>query len=79
MAKSRIRAVIGLLLNIFILPGLGSLIGGRYLAGIFQLILIVISFILDLTIVGLVIGIPLGALVWLWALITGISMFMRAR
>ena len=79
MAKSRIRAVIGLLLNIFILPGLGSLIGGRYLAGIFQFILIVISFILDLTIVGLVIGIPLGALVWLWALITGISMIMRAR
>ena len=79
MAKSRIRAIIGLLLNIFILPGLGSLIGGRYLAGIFQLILIVISFILDLTIVGLVIGIPLGALVWLWALITGISMIMRAR
>ena len=79
MAKSRVRAIIGLLLNIFILPGLGSLIGGRYIAGIFQLVLIIISFILDLTIIGLVIGIPLGAIVWIWALVTGISMIMRAK
>lgn len=46
--------IIGLIVNILILPGLGSIIGGRIKTGIWQIVLIVIAGFLCL------IGIPLS-------------------
>jgi TM2 domain-containing membrane protein YozV len=67
-------AIIGLLLNILILPGLGSLIGGRTKTGIWQLILSVIGIVLSFVIIG----IPILIASWIWALVTGIQMIQEA-
>jgi len=74
--------IIGLIINILVLPGLGSIIGGRMKEGIWQLAILfgsfVVGVILTITIVGAVIGIPLMVLgpiaAWIWALVTGIQM-----
>ena len=50
-------AIAGLLLNVILLPGLGSLIGRKTQPGILQLIFFLLSIILDFTIIGLIIGI----------------------
>lgn len=67
-------AIVALILNILIFPGLGSLIGGRTKTGIWQIVLIVVSVILDITIIGLIIGIPLGIGVWIWGIVTGVQL-----
>ena len=80
MTKSEIKkpsqgiAILSLILNILILPGLGSLIGGKITAGILQLIFSLIGLVLTLTLIGAVIGIPLMIAMWIWALITGIQL-----
>lgn len=76
---SRGIAIVGLILNILILPGLGSLIGGRIGLGIIQLIFSLIGFALSLTIIGIVIGIPLIVAMWIWALVTGIQLIKEAE
>ncbi|MEK6878020.1 MAG: hypothetical protein AABY22_00350 [Nanoarchaeota archaeon] len=68
-------AIVALLLNILILPGLGSLIGGRTRTGIIQLILVVVS----IPLLFILVGIPLLIAVWIWALITGIQIIKGAR
>ncbi len=78
-------AIVGLLLNILILPGLGSLIGGRTEEGIWQIALsvgsVILMFILIITVIGVlllpfVFLLPLAA--WIWGLITGIQMVSEA-
>lgn len=63
-------AIIGLIINILILPGLGSIIGGRIKAGIWQLVL----FIIGIPLCFVIIGIPLIIAVWIWGIVTGIQM-----
>ncbi len=72
-------AIVGLLINVLVLPGLGSLIGGKTTPGILQLIFFIISIILDVTIIGLIIGIPLGIAMWIWGLVTGIGLIKEAE
>ncbi len=78
-------AAVALLVNALLMPGLGSILGGRIQAGIWQLVLgigsVVLMFILVLSIVGillmpLVLLAPLAA--WIWAIVTGISLLMEA-
>ncbi len=82
-AKQKISeglAIVCLVLNILILPGLGTLIGGRTREGVWQLVLLIggliIGFLLTITIVGAIIGIPimiagpLGA--WIWGIVSGV-------
>lgn len=79
-------AIVGLLLNILILPGLGSLIGGRIQEGIWQLVLsvgsILLAVILFITIVGILL-LPIVFLApvaaWIWGLVTGIQMVSDAN
>ncbi|MBI5872137.1 hypothetical protein HZB88_03555 [archaeon] len=66
-------AIVGLVINLFI-PGLGSIIGGKTGAGVPQLIIAVIGWILCLTLIRAIVGVPLWAIAWIWALITGIGM-----
>lgn len=64
--------VLGLVLNIVILPGLGTLIGGgkkRQTEGTIQLILAVIGWVLLVTIIGAVIGGPLLFIAWVWGIV----------
>lgn len=68
-------AILGLLLNVLILPGLGSIIGGKTKVGIIQLVLTLIGIPLSYVIVG----IPLIIAMWIWALITGIQMIKESR
>ena len=72
-------AIVALLLNILILPGLGSLICGRTKAGVLQLVFSVIAIILNITLIGLIIGIPLGIAMWIWALVTGIQIIKESE
>jgi len=72
-------AVAALLLNILILPGLGSAIAGRTKTGVWQIVLIIASLVLDTTIIGLIIGIPLGIGIWIWGLVTGIQLVKEAN
>mgnify|MGYP001561444223 CR=1 FL=1 len=66
-------AIVALLLNILILPGLGSLIAGRIRSGVIQVFLAVLGFLLSVTLIGAVIGVPMIVIAWIWALITGIN------
>lgn len=68
-------AIAALLLNILVLPGLGSLIGGRTTAGIIQLVLFIIAIPLSF----ILIGIPLIIAMWIWALVTGIQLIKEAE
>lgn len=72
-------AILSLILNILILPGLGSLIGGRIISGVFQLIFSLIGLVLTLTLIGAIIGIPLMIAMWIWALVTGIQLIKESE
>ncbi|OIO41997.1 hypothetical protein AUJ63_04400 [Candidatus Pacearchaeota archaeon CG1_02_35_32] len=67
-------AIISLILNI-IVPGLGSIIGGKTKQGIWQVILLVIGTILS--VIG--IGIFMILIAWIWALVSGIHLIMDAN
>jgi hypothetical protein len=79
--KDKTLSIVGLIVNLLV-PGLGSIIGGKIHSGIWQLILLIAGPILGIlftaTGIGAIIGIPLLLLspivAWIWALITGIMM-----
>ncbi len=71
-------ALAGLILNILVLPGLGTLVAGETKTGTWQIILMVVSVILDFTLIGMIIGIPLGIGVWIWALVSSINIIKQA-
>jgi TM2 domain-containing membrane protein YozV len=61
---------IGLLISFF-LPGVGSLVNGAVGIGITILILFIVAVILDITVIGAIVGIPLGLGAWIWGMIHG--------
>ncbi len=70
--KSKALPIVGLLINILILPGLGTLIGGgssRKKSGIIQLILSIIALALIFSVLGMFIGIPLWFAMWIWSIV----------
>jgi TM2 domain-containing membrane protein YozV len=68
-------AIAALLLNILVLPGVGTIVGGRTDEGIIQLVLFLVGIPLCL----LLIGIPLVISMWVWALISGIQLVKEAE
>lgn len=68
-------AIVCLLLNIFILPGLGSLIGGRTKAGVWQLVLVLAGVPLSLVLIGF----PMILIAWIWSIVTGVQIIQEAR
>jgi TM2 domain-containing membrane protein YozV len=68
-------ALAGLLVNVLFLPGLGSLIGGKTSAGIFQLLM----FLLGVPLCLVVIGVPMALGAWIWGLVTGVNMLSEAK
>jgi TM2 domain-containing membrane protein YozV len=72
---SESMAALCLILNVVILPGLGTLIAGRTNEGVLQLVLFLVGIPLSFFIVG----IPLMLGMWIWALISGIDIMNKRR
>jgi TM2 domain-containing membrane protein YozV len=68
------QATAGLMLNL-VLPGVGSIVAGRTVEGILQLVLFMIS----IPLCFILIGIPLCVATWAWALASGIKGLNAAR
>ncbi|MFH1802561.1 MAG: hypothetical protein ABH864_03850 [archaeon] len=69
-------AIIALILNIFLFPGLGTLIfGGRVRTGIWQIVIAIVGALLW----GMFLGFPIFAIAWIWGLVTGIQLIQAAR
>jgi len=78
MAKKKVSealAVVCLILNIFILPGLGSLIGYKKREGIWQLVLFLVGIALALVLIG----IPMMIAAWVWGIVTGVEIVRKAE
>jgi len=71
-------AIAGLVINVAILPGLGSLIAGKIRTGVLQLIFLLLGFLLTITVVGAILGIPLMIAIWVWSIVTGIKAIQEA-
>lgn len=67
-------AIACLLLNILIIPGLGSLLGGKKKEGTWQLVLALVGFVLSF----ILIGFPVIIAAWIWGLVTGINLVQEA-
>jgi len=68
-------AIAALLLNIFTIPGIGSLVGGRTSTGTIQLVLSVIS----IPLMFVLIGIPLYLGMWIWGIVTGVQIIKETE
>ena len=96
MAKEQARkkpsqaiAIVALLINLLILPGLGSIIGGRNKEGIFQLSLLIggtVIFIIGIPLLIVLVGMPLIALgtimafaAWVWGIVTGVQLIRESE
>ncbi len=62
------KDIVGLLVNL-VIPGIGTIIWGESNTGVIQLVLYLVGVVLSF----LVIGFPLIAGVWIWALVKGIQ------
>jgi len=54
----------------FFIPGLGSLVIGKVFQGLMQLLLLGLAAIFNFTVIGMIVGIPLYAIAWIWGMIT---------
>ncbi|MBI2452083.1 hypothetical protein HYV50_03320 [Candidatus Pacearchaeota archaeon] len=78
--KTRTMAIIGLLLNILILPGVGTLIAGKTKEGIWQIVLSVIGLIFYFATFGLFrIGVVFLFVAWIWGLISGVKLIEKYK
>ncbi|MFO0704633.1 MAG: hypothetical protein U0517_01480 [Candidatus Andersenbacteria bacterium] len=78
MATNKVRhdtAILALILNILVLPGIGTLVAGRTTEGVLQLTLFLVSIPLCL----ILIGFPLMLAMWIWSLVTGIDILNKAQ
>ena len=68
-------AIIALILNIFLFPGLGTLIfGGKVRTGIWQIAIAIIGALLW----GMFLGFPIFAIAWIWGLVTGVQLIQKS-
>jgi len=80
-------AIVCLILNIILMPGLGTIIGGKTREGVWQLILlfggIFLGLYLTINIIGAIIGIPLlfggPVAAWIWGIITGVEIIQESK
>ena len=74
-------ALVGLLVNALCPPpGIGSLIGGKTSAGVFQILFFVVGLAFCATgWMGMPVGIPMIIASWIWGLVTGVSTLNEAK
>ena len=72
------KAVVGLILNVFVWPGIGTMVGAatrqETKTGIVQAIL----FLVSLPLMLIIVGVFLALAVWVWALISSIMQIKEA-
>lgn len=68
------NSVIGLIINLQVFPGIGSLIGGKKKEGTFQIVMTIIAALLMIDKRLIPFGVVLIMIAWLWALFTGVKM-----
>lgn len=68
--NNKTLGIIGLVVNIFLFPGLGSLIGGKKKEGIWQLVIAIVSIPLMFILIGFITYL----IAWVWGIVTGIKM-----
>jgi hypothetical protein len=66
-------AIIALILNVLIVPGLGSLIAGKIRIGIWQIAIAVIGFIFYPNVVGILIIMA----AWIWGIVTSVKLIQK--
>ncbi len=73
MTMKRLIIIIGIIANL-VVPGLGTLMMGKWVSGFIQLALIAVIWLVGAITFGLAgfIVVPLHGLVWLWALGGGV-------
>lgn len=74
----RILAGIGIVVNLFV-PGIGSLIMGKWFSGVVQLGVLAVVWLLRLVSFGLLGPFlwPISGIIWLWALVGGILTYVE--
>lgn len=79
-------SILALILNIVILPGLGSIVGGKTVNGVWQIILYLSGLLIGLCLLfnsfsslGIFFLIVLPLTGWVWGIVTGISLVRRAH
>jgi TM2 domain-containing membrane protein YozV len=70
-------AIAALIINFFF-PGIGTLMVGKVIPGIMQLIMTLVGIILNFTIIGAIVGIPLCLAAWIWGLISAGTAVQKA-
>lgn len=68
-------AIAALLINVMVLPGLGSIIAGKTSTGVKQLVLFVVGIPLTL----LLVGIPMMLGAWIWGIVTGVQIVNESQ
>ena len=68
-------AIIGLVINALLWPGLGTLIGGDTKKGVTQMILTVVSIPLMIILIGL----PILIAVWIWGIVSSVDQIKRSN
>ena len=61
-----------IIINIFV-PGLGTLMMGKFIQGIIQLAMTILAFLLWASVLGAPVGAFIGLIAWVWALVVGIQ------
>ncbi|VVB78173.1 Uncharacterised protein [uncultured archaeon] len=72
---SQTLAIVCLLLNILIMPGLGTLIGRKTKEGVWQLVLFWIGVLLAI----ILIGIPIIIVSWIWGIVSGARLIQESK
>lgn len=68
-------AILALLLNTVILPGLGTIIAGKTKTGVWQIVLFIIGAFLSF----ILIGIPIVIAVWIWGIVSSITILKESE
>ena len=80
-------AIVALILHIIIMPGLGTLIGGRTKEGIWQLVLLFGGAIIGILLIVSVVLLPLGIILvifgpliaWIWGIVSGVRLIQESQ
>lgn len=74
MSTEKGTAILCLVLNMIVIPGIGSFLGNKKKTGLSQIGISIISFPLMYFYIGLI----LFPIVWIWGVITGIQILKEA-
>jgi TM2 domain-containing membrane protein YozV len=73
--SQKTKAIVGLVLNLLVWPGVGTIVGGETRKGVWQIVL----FLISIPLILVIIGIPLLIGIWIWALVTSINQITKSE